>query len=258
MGAVFLDVVLPGRWSSSWVALSGAATRPPSRPLRHRLLLFSPALVFHSLAQTTLSAGTSLRIFAVMSRSTPRCTRVLRCGRPSRGTIARCAPRSPLGATTPNVGNMGLPSRGSPSAGRPRDRRDNFVAGALLANSAGIAIASRAGGSMSEALRAPFRYRRSTLRSRAAAVNVLNITPATPHRDPRGDAGGCGGACDVVVLGLQLQQSVEFDHIVDLVAVNASRLMVAPVAAWGAATARRPRWHRTRHARRARGHCRPR
>jgi predicted permease len=41
----------------------------------------------------------------------------------------------------------------------------------------------------------------------------------------------------LVVLGLQLRNVVEHEDLVDTVAVNIGRLLIAPIAAWGTATA---------------------
>src|SRR5262245_45989567 len=67
MGRVFLDVVLPVALMAVAGGLVGRWRRIPVGPLSAVVFyLFSPMLVFHSLAQTTVSADTSLRIFAVM------------------------------------------------------------------------------------------------------------------------------------------------------------------------------------------------
>lgn len=239
MGQVFLDVVLP---VALVVALGGAVGRwrkiavgPISTLVFY---LFSPALVFHSLAQTTLSAGTSLRIFAVMLGTyaamyiaSALWSTLARHDRQMRAAFA-------LGATTPNVGNMGLPvARLAFGEAGLEIAVMNFVAGALLANSAGIAIASRAGGSMIEAVRAPFRYPALYAAIAGAAVNVLDVTLPPALEAPVATLAGAAVPTMLVVLGLQLQQSIGFDHIVDMLAVNAGRLLIAPVAAWGVATA---------------------
>jgi predicted permease len=41
----------------------------------------------------------------------------------------------------------------------------------------------------------------------------------------------------LVVLGLQLQNLSGRDHLLDTIALNVQRLLIAPIAAWGAATA---------------------
>src|SRR5439155_25359836 len=81
-----------------------------------------------------------------------------------------------LSATTPNVGNMGLPvallafgQHGLQIAVM------NFVAGSMLVNSAGIAIASLAGGSRSQAWLAPLRYPSLYAALAGIIVNVTNV-----------------------------------------------------------------------------------
>lgn len=239
MGQVFLEVVLP---VALVVALGGAVGRwrkIPVGPLSTVVFyLFSPSLVFHSLAQTTLSAGTSLRIFAVMLATYAAMyiaaslwSTLARHDRQMRAAFA-------LGATTPNVGNMGLPvARLAFGEAGLEIAVMNFVAGALLANSAGIAVASRAGGSMIEAVRAPFRYPALYAAIAGAAVNVLSIQLPTALEAPVATLASAAVPAMLVVLGLQLQQSVGFDRILDTIVVNAGRLLIAPAAAWGVATA---------------------
>lgn len=239
MGRVFLDVVLPVALVVAAGGAVGRWRRIPVAPLATVVFyLFSPALVFHSLATTALSAGTSARIFAVMIATYAAMyvaatlwSAVARHDRPMRAAFA-------LGATIPNVGNMGLPvARLAFGQAGLEVAVMNFVAGAMLANSAGIAIASRAGGSLVEALRAPLRYPALYAALAGAAVNALDLTLPPAIDAPVATLAGAAVPAMLVVLSLQLQQSIGLDHLVDTVVVNAGRLLLAPGAAWVVASA---------------------
>lgn len=234
MGAVFLDVVLPVALVAIAGAIVGNWRKITLAPVSALVFyLFSPALVFHSLASTTLSAGTSLRIVAVMVVTYVAMYIV--------STIWSVAVRHEpsmragfaLAATTPNVGNMGLPVAhlAFGQAGFEVAVM-NFVAGAILANSGGIAIASMAGGSKMEALRAPFRYPSVYAATAGFLVSAFHIQLPVVIDAPVGTLAAAAVPVMLVVLGLQLRHAAGMDRLVDTVAVNAARLMVAPVVAW--------------------------
>lgn len=236
---VFLDVVLPVALVALAGGIVGRWRAVPVGPLSALVFyLFSPALVFHSLATTELSAGISARIIAVMLLTFAAMytvatlwSSIARHDAPQRAAFA-------LATTTPNGGNMGLPVALLAFGDAGFDIAVmNFVAGAVLANSAGIAIASMAGGSPLRALRAPFRYPVMYAAAAGAAVNAAGITLPVTFDAPIASLAGAAVPAMLVVLGLQLQSAVGMDHVTDTVMANAARLLVAPVAAWLAATA---------------------
>lgn len=236
---VFLEVVLPvaiaalfggalGRWRRIPVESAAALT----------FYIFAPALVFHSMATTTVSANQSLRIVLVMLASfvamyavSIAWSLIRRHDAPMRAAFA-------VGATTPNVGNMGLPvSQLAFGELGLQIAVLNFVAGAVLVNSAGIAIAATAGGSRRDALLAPLKYPALYAALAGVIVNVSGVDLPTAIEAPSASLGAAAVPTMLVVLGLQLSHLRGSDDLVDTFAVNAARLVISPAAAWLAAEA---------------------
>jgi predicted permease len=239
MGRVFLDVVLPVALVAIAGGLVGSWRKVALAPVSTLVFyLFSPALVFHSLATTKLSAGASLRIVGVMVATYVAMYIVSTIW----SVLVRHEPSMRAGfalaATTPNVGNMGLPVAALAFGAAGFDVAVmNFVAGAILANSGGIAIASMAGGSKMEALRAPFRYPSVYAALAGFLVNALHVPMPVTIDAPVSTLANAAVPVMLVVLGLQLRHAVGLDHLRDAIAVNAVRLLVAPVVAWFVASA---------------------
>lgn len=236
---VFLEVVLP----VALVAIAGGAIgrwrNVPVAPVSALVFyLFSPALVFHSMATTQVSADTSFRIvgvmavtFAAMYLFSLLWSKIVGHDPPMRAAFA-------LGATSPNLGNMGLPVAQLAFGKAGLDIAVmNFVVGATFTNSLGIAIASMAGGSPREALRAPFRYPSLYAAAAGLAVNALDVTLPITLDAPITSLAGAAVPAMLAVLGLQLQHAVGRDHLLDTVSVNAGRLLITPVVAWFVCTA---------------------
>ncbi len=236
---VFLDVVLPvalvavvggavGRWQSI-----------PVGPISSLVFyLFSPALVFHSLAETHVSAEASLKIvavllatYAVMYLAATFWSALARHSQSFRAAFA-------LAVITPNQGNMGLPvallAFGQPGLDIAVV---NFVAGATLTYTAGVFVASMAAGSRRDAMRAPFRYPVLYAAAAGVLVNVLGIDLPTTLDAPAATLADAAVPAMLVVLGLQLHHAVGRDRLIDTAMVNASRLLIAPLVAWSVATA---------------------
>ncbi len=235
---VFLDVVLP---VAIVAALGGAVGRwraIPVAPVSALVFyLFSPALVFRSLADSALTLDVSLRIVAVMAGTfvamygvSALWSTVARHDAPLRAGFA-------LAATTPNVGNMGLPVAQLAFGQAGLDIAVmNFVVGATLANSAGIAIASLAGGSARAALVAPLRAPALWAAVVGVIVNVAGVSLPVAIDAPMRTLAGAAVPTMLAVLGLQLQQSIGMDRLLDTAVLNAARLLVAPAVAWGVAS----------------------
>jgi predicted permease len=236
---VFLEIVLP----VFLVALAGGAVARwraiPVAPLSGVVFyLFSPALVFYSMATTDLPAGDSLRIVGVLLASFAAMYVASTAWSFGRKHDAQMKAAFALGATTPNAGNMGLPvaQLAFGDAGL-QIAVVNFVAGATLTNTAGIAVASMAGGSHLDAMRAPFRYPSLYAALAGVLVKVAGIDLPVTLEAPLKSMAGAAVPSMLVVLGLQLQNAGGREHLLDTVAVNAGRLLIAPGAAWLAATA---------------------
>ena len=236
---VFLDVVLP----VIIVALLGGAvgrwrgiTVPPLSALV--FYLFGPALVFDSMADTELSAELGGKIVAVMALTFVVMFAASSAWSLARGHDAGLRAGFALAATSPNVGNMGLPVAALAFGDLGLQVAVvNFVAGAVLVNSAGIAIASMAGGDARVALIAPFKYPYMYAAGLGILVNVLEIDLPVAIEAPVTSMADATIPIMLVVLGLQLRNVADHEDLVDTIAVNAGRLLIAPLAAWGAATA---------------------
>jgi predicted permease len=200
--------------------------------------LFAPALVFNALATTDLPAEVSFKIVAVLLASYVAMLIVATLWSLLRRHDHSMRAGYALGATSPNIGNMGLPvAHFAFGEIGLQIAVMNFVAGSVLTSSAGIAIASTAGGDASQALRAPFRYPSMYAAVAGVAFNVLGVDLPTALEASSETLAGATIPIMLVVLGLQLQTLHGNDHLFDLVAVNVQRLVVAPGAAWLAATA---------------------
>lgn len=233
MLSVFFDVIVPvvlvaalggavGRWR-------GIAAEPIATLV---FFLFTPALVFNSLSGSTLAADLSMRIVAVAlvvyfvgyGAATVWST-AFRHGAPLRAGFA-------LAVTSQNAGNMGLPVTllAFGEAGL-EIAVVHFVAISTLAATASIFIASMAGGSHTEALRAPFRYPSLYAALAALVVNGGDIELPVTIEAPIETLAGAAVPAMLVVLGLQLQRGLGNDPMLDTVAANALRLLLAPAVA---------------------------
>ncbi len=236
---VFLEVVLPVALVAVAGGIVGRWRNVPVAPVSSLVFyLFSPALVFHSMATTEVSADTSFRVVGVMAATFGAMwafsfawSKIVGHDAPMRAAFA-------LGATTPNVGNMGLPVAQLAFGKAGLDIAVmNFVVGATFTNSLGIAIASMAGGSPRAALRAPFRYPSLYAAGAGLIVNATNITLPVTIEAPITSLAAAAVPVMLAVLGLQLQHAIGRDHLLDTVSVNAGRLIIAPVVAWFVCTA---------------------
>lgn len=234
MLSVFLEVVLP----VAIVAILGAAVgrwqSVPVRPVSALVFyLFSPALVFHSLATTQVAGDEAARIlvavlvlYVAMYVLATTWSTAFRHGRGLRAGFA-------LSVVTANGGNMGLPVAllGFGQAGF-EVAVVNFVAGAVLAYSAGIVIASLAGGGASKALQAPFRYPVVYAAVAGVLINVTDADLPVTIEAPSETLAGAAVPAMLVVLGLQLQGAARLAELRDTVAATAAKLLVAPAIAW--------------------------
>ena len=237
MISVFLEVVLPVALVAMLGGIIGRWRKVPVGPVSAlTFYLFSPALVFHSMSTTELSADVSFKIVAVMLVTYFVMLAASSVWSAVRGHDASLRAGFALGATTPNAGNMGLPVALLAFGDAAFDVAVmNFVASAVLANSLGIAVASFSGGSREEALRAPFRYPALYAAAAGVAVNVSGIDLPVTIASPVSSLANAAVPTMLVVLGLQLQHMGTRDHVTDTIAVNLGRLIIAPAAAFLAA-----------------------
>jgi hypothetical protein len=108
----------------------------------------------------------------------------------------------------------------------------NFVAGAVLVNTAGIAIAATAGGSRRDALLAPLKYPALYAAIAGVLVNVSGVDLPKAVDEPAATLGAAAIPTMLVVLGLQLSNLNVGEDVVDTAAVNIARLIISPAAAW--------------------------
>ncbi|HWC30563.1 MAG TPA: AEC family transporter [Dehalococcoidia bacterium] len=231
---VFLDVVLPvaiaaivggvlGRWRGISVETPAVLT----------FYIFAPALVFHSMATTELSAHDSFEVVAVMLASFVAMYGASLLWSLLRGHDAPMRAAVAVGSTTPNVGNMGLPvSQLAFGELGLQIAVLNFVAGAVLVNTAGIAIAATAGGSRRDALLAPLKYPALYAAIAGVLVNVSGVDLPKAVDEPAATLGAAAIPTMLVVLGLQLSNLNVGEDVVDTAAVNIARLIISPAAAW--------------------------
>ncbi len=236
--SVFLEVVLPIAIVAILGALIGRWKSIPVQPVSTLVFyLFSPALVFHSLATTEVPGDEAARIVAVilvlyvaMYALAAAWSTAFRHGRPLRAAFA-------LSAVTANGGNMGLPVALLAFGEAGFDVAVvNFVVGAVLAYSAGIVIASMAGGGASGAMLAPFRYPVVYAALAGVLVNVLALDLPVTIEAPVETMAGAAVPVMLVVLGLQLHGAARLTELRDTLAANAAKLLVSPLVAWGLIT----------------------
>jgi predicted permease len=236
---VFLEVVLPvavaaliggalGRWRGIPVDTAAALT----------FYIFAPALVFNAMSKTTVSTEDTVAVVAVLLASFAAMYAASLLWSLLRGHDSKMRAAVATAATTPNVGNMGLPvSQLAFGDLGLQIAVMNFVAGAVLVNTAGIAIAATAGGSRRDALLAPLKYPALYAAIAGVAVNVSGLDLPTAIDEPTSTLGAAAIPTMLVVLGLQLSNLSLGQDVVDTVAVNAARLVIAPAAAWACAEA---------------------
>jgi predicted permease len=231
---VFLEVVLPVAITAGLGGLGARWRRLPADiPAALAFYIFAPALVFHAMSTTTVSANDSLNIVLVMLASFVAMYAVAMLWSTFRGHDAPMRAAVAVGATTPNVGNMGLPvSQLAFGDLGLQIAVMNFVAGAVLVNTAGIAIAAMAGGSRRDALLAPLKYPALYAAVAGIAVNATSFDLPVAIETPAETLGDAAIPTMLVVLGIQLGSMTGRDSVVDLAAVNLARLLIAPAAAW--------------------------
>ncbi len=200
--------------------------------------LFSPALVFVALSGTELSwdlgariVGVAVGVWTMMIVLALSWTRIRGHDPAKRAAVM-------LAMASPNVGNMGIPVALLAFGDRGLEIAVvNFVIGAVMTNSAGIAIDSTAdGGSWRQMLSAPCRYPYAHAAAVGLLVNAGDVELPVAVDSSVHTLAGAAIPVMLVVLGLQLRNPASRTELLDLGAVTAVRLLMAPSLAFAGAT----------------------
>jgi predicted permease len=196
--------------------------------------LFSPCLVFTSIAEIQLSGGDIARLVLV-AVAVFAANAIVAFG----WSIARRSDRETraagvLSTCVVNQGNMGLPMAALAfgEAGL-QIAVVVFVAGVLLWSSAGIALGSLARGTHSprRAMAAPFRYPSIYAAVAGAIVNVTDFDLPVALAESTRSLGQASVPSMLVVLGLQFRRP-RLDDLAEPVASSVNRLVIGPLVAW--------------------------
>ena len=236
---VFFDVILPVVLVAALGAALGRWRRVPAEPLSTVVFfLFTPSLVFNSLANTTLPADVSFRVVGVAVVVFIAGLALAYAWSRAAGHASAMRAGFALVVVSGNAGNMGFPvtQLAFGDVGL-QVAVVNFVAVSTLANTAGVFIASLAGRSHRHALLAPFKYPALYAAAGGLLVNAFDIDLPTAIDAPIGTMAGAAVPVMLVVLGLQLQRGLGDESLVDTAAANALRLLACPVIAYFATLA---------------------
>lgn len=240
MLSVFFEVVLPVMLVAAAGAVVGRWRSVPAEPLSAVVfLLFTPALVYDSLANSELAAGLSLRIAAVAVIiyivgyvAATAWSLLVRHEPPQRAAFA-------LVVTSLNTGNMGIAV-----ALLAFDEVGvqiavlTWVVHATLITSVGIVIATLPSGSSRQALVKPLVYPALYAAVLGFLANGLDVELPVTIEAPIATLADAAVPAMLVVLGLQLGRGLgDLGELADSVAGSALRLLLGPLVALGAALA---------------------
>ena len=240
MLSVFFEVVLPVMLVAAAGAVVGRWRAVPAEPLSAVVfLLFTPALVYDSLANSELAAGLSLRIAAVAVIiyvvgyvAATAWSLLVRHEPPQRAAFA-------LVVTSLNTGNMGIAV-----ALLAFDEIGvqiavlTWVVHATLITSAGIVIATLPSGSSRRALIKPFAYPALYAAVLGFIANGLDAELPVTIEAPIATLADAAVPAMLVVLGLQLGRGLgDLGELADSAAASVLRLLLGPLVALGAALA---------------------
>jgi len=238
--SVFFEVVLPVMLVAAAGAVVGRWRAVPAEPLSAVVfLLFTPALVYDSLANSDLAAGLSLRIAAVAAIiylagyvAATAWSTLVRHEPPQRAAFA-------LVVTSLNTGNMGI-AVALLAFGEVGVQIAvlTWVVHATLITSAGIVIATLPGGSSRQALVKPFAYPALYAAVLGFLANGLDVELPVTIEAPIATLADATVPAMLVVLGLQLGRGLgDLGVLVDSVTGSVLRLLLGPLVALGAALA---------------------
>lgn len=201
--------------------------------------LFSPCLVFTSIANIDIESGeigrliaVALGVFAVNALAALAWSG-LRRSDPATRTCTLFT------SIVVNQGNMGLPMAklAFGDAGL-QIAVLMFVTGVVMWSSLGIALGSWSRGRQSgrRALIAPLRYPSIYAAIAGTIVNVTNADLPVVVRESTQTLGEASIPCMLVVLGLQFRWP-KLSHLSEPLAASVNRLLIGPLAAWPLAAA---------------------
>jgi len=235
MLSVFVDVILPVVVMAAVGGLVGRWRTVIAEPISTLVFyVFSPALIFRSMADTDLEPGLSLRIvaaawllFFAAWGVTALWSTLVRHDSRERAAFA-------LTVTAMNAGNMGLPIALLAFGETGLEIAVLFlVSNAALNSTANVFIASLAGDNMRGALTAPLRYPMLYATLAGLVVNTVNIDLPTALDTPISAFADAAIPTMLVVLGLQLLRGVEGSALRDVTASMTLRLAGGPLLMYG-------------------------
>lgn len=198
--------------------------------------LFSPCLVFMSIAEIELAAGDIGRLVGVaVIVFAANAIAAWLWGVARRADPATRATNI-LTASVVNQGNMGLPMAALAFGDVGLQTAVLvFVTGVVLWSSVGIALGSLASGAHSRrrAFTAPLRYPSIYATALGAFVNIANVRLPVVIAESARTLGQASIPCMLVILGLQFHRP-RLDDLADPLATSVNRLVLGPLVAWPA------------------------
>lgn len=234
---VFADVMLPVLLVAAVGGVAGRRLGVPVKTLSDIVFyLFSPALVFVSIAEVELAGGAVVRIVAVVVAVFAANLAIALAWSRARRDDGPTAATGALAASLPNQGNLGLPiaalALGDAGLGVAVVA---FTAGATLQSSAGVAVGSFGRVPLREALLSPLRYPALYAAAAGVAVNAAEVHLPASISASTASLADAAIPCMLMVLGLQFHWPRAGD-VVEALASSANRLLVGPLVAWAVAS----------------------
>ena len=231
---VFLDVIAPVLVMAALGGFVGRRFDVPAEVVSNLSFnLFGPSLVFATLSTIELTGTTARTALATIAMSVSfalislAVSFVRRHDAPTRASLG-------LGAAFWNAGNMGLPvallAFGDPGL---EIGVLIFVVASVWGNSAGVVMASLAGGSPRDALFAPLRVPALWAAVAGLTLNATDADIPTIVSAPAETLAGAAIPAMLVVLGLQFSSAAGDDGVSDVAQVTIIRLVIGPVIAVG-------------------------
>jgi predicted permease len=196
--------------------------------------LFSPSLVFVSIADTNVTGGDMARVLTVAALVFGINAVVSFMWAGMRGADARTRAALVLSGSVVNQGNLGLPmARLAFGEEGLQVAVVIFVASVVLWSTAGIALGTIARGlhSPRRAITAPLRYPSIYAAIAGGVVNVANIDLPVAVRETTGTLAQAAIPCMLVVLGLQFRRP-RLGGLLDPAVTTSNRLLLGPLVAW--------------------------
>jgi malate permease and related proteins len=235
---VFAEVMLPVLLVAAVGGAAGRRLRIPVETLADLVFfVFSPALVFVSIADIELAGGEIVRIVAVVVAVFAANLALAVGWSRLRRDDARTAATGALAASLPNHGNLGLPiaALALGDAGL-RVAVVAFTAGASLQSSAGVAVGSAGRVPLRQALVSPLRYPALYAAAAGVVVNAAAVELPTSLAVSTASLADAAIPCMLTVLGMQFHWP-RVGHLLESLAASTNRLLVGPLVAWLTATA---------------------